>query len=66
LFGGVVLLAAASTGIMFYRTRDNSSKRGIGQVIIGTLALAGVLVTFSCALGASIGLFFYASCLLGY
>jgi hypothetical protein len=62
--GGVFVLSMASFGVMLYRTRDNPSRRGMEPVVVGTLALAGALVTFSCVLGASIGLFFFAVCFL--
>jgi hypothetical protein len=42
--GLVLFLALLSTGIVFWRTRHNPSARGVGRVIVGTLALAGVVV----------------------
>jgi hypothetical protein len=66
LAAGVSVLVLSSTGIMFYRTRGNPGARGIGRVVVGTLALAGGLMAFSCVLGAAVGLFFFAACMMGY
>jgi hypothetical protein len=44
ILGSILFLGLISTGIMFWRTRHNPSARGVGRVIVGTLALAGVVV----------------------
>jgi len=40
----ILFLGLLSTAIMFWRTRHDPSARGIGRVVVGTLALAGVVV----------------------
>jgi len=59
----VLLLSMISTGIMFWRTRDDPSRRGVGRVIVGTLALTGGLFALSCVLGAAFFLFLFIQCL---
>jgi hypothetical protein len=60
----VLLLSMISTGIMFWRTRDDPSRRGVGRVIVGTLALTGGLFALSCVLGAAFFLFLFIQCLV--
>jgi hypothetical protein len=48
-------LGLLTTGIMFWRTRDNPAARNVGRVVVGTLASVGVLVLL--ALAAVIFLF---------
>jgi hypothetical protein len=66
LFGvvlAVLLLSLISTGIMFWRTRDDPSRRGVGRVVVGTLALTGGLFALSCVLGLAFFLFLFIQCL---
>ncbi len=60
----ILLLSMISTGIMFWRTRDDPSRRGVGRVIVGTLALTGGLFAFSCVLGAAFFIFLFIECLV--
>jgi hypothetical protein len=60
---GVLFLALISTGIMFYRTRHDPSQRGVGRIIVGTLALTGGLFGLSCVLGFAVILYFLIECL---
>jgi hypothetical protein len=46
----ILFLGLVSTGIMFWRTREQPSARGIGRAVVGTLALAGVLFLIVLAL----------------
>ena len=59
----VLFLSLLTTGIMFWRTRDNPSERGIGRVILGTLAMTGVLFTLSCGIGLAIIVYLFVACL---
>jgi hypothetical protein len=61
---GVLFLALISTGIMFYRTRQDPSQRGIGRIIVGTLALTGGLFGLSCVLGFAAILFLFIACMV--
>jgi hypothetical protein len=58
-----LFLSLLTTGIMFWRTRDNSSERGIGRVILGTLAMTGVLFALSCGIGLAMIIYFFVACL---
>jgi hypothetical protein len=58
---GLGFLASVSTGIMFLRTQHNPEARGVGRVIVGTLALVGVLTLLVIALIV----FLLAMCLAG-
>jgi hypothetical protein len=60
----VLLLSLISTGIMFWRTRDDPSRRGVGRVIVGTLALTGGLFALSCVLSVVFVLFAFIACLV--
>jgi hypothetical protein len=61
---GVLFLALVSTGIMYYRTRNDPSRRGVGRVVVGTLALTGGLFGLSCVLGVAFVLYFFIACLM--
>jgi len=54
-------LALVSTGIMFLRTQHHPEARGVGRVIVGTLALVGVLTL----LVISLVVFLWSMCLAG-
>jgi hypothetical protein len=62
---GLLFLGLASTVIMFYRTREDPSQRGVGRVLVGTLALTGGLIAFSCLAGMAFFVFAFVTCLLG-
>jgi hypothetical protein len=59
----VLFLTLLTTGIMFWRTRDDPSRRGIGRVILGTLAMTGVLFVLSCGIGMAMIIYFFVACL---
>lgn len=58
-----LFLSLLTTGIMFWRTRENPSERGIGRVILGTLAMTGVLFVLSCGIGLAMIIYFFVVCL---
>jgi hypothetical protein len=60
---GILFLGMITTGIMFWRTRDNPSQRGLGRVLIGTLAMTGGLIVVSCIAGVAVFAFFFIACL---
>jgi hypothetical protein len=60
----VLFLAGIATAIMFYRTRHDPSQRGVGRVVVGTLALTGGLVGLSCVLAVVGFLFLFIACLM--
>jgi hypothetical protein len=60
---GVLFLGLITTGIMFWRTRDNPSERGFGRVVVGTLAMTGGLIALSCSIGLAVIVFFFVACL---
>jgi len=62
---GVPFLGLITTGIMFYRTRYDPSQRGIGRVVVGTLAMIGGLLVISCLFGLVVIAFFFVACLSG-
>jgi phage FluMu protein Com len=64
IFVGVLFLAIISTGIMFWRTRNRPEERGIGRVIVGTLALTGGLFGAGCVLSVATFVFFFVACLV--
>jgi hypothetical protein len=67
LFGtalGVLFLGLITTGIMFWRTRDDPSQRGIGRVILGTLAITGGLIAVFCVAGFALFAFLFIACLV--
>jgi hypothetical protein len=59
----VLFLGLITTGIMFWRTRDNPSQRGIGRVVLGTLAMTGALFVISCGIGFAVIVFLFVACL---
>jgi hypothetical protein len=59
----VLFLGLLTTGIMFWRTRDNPSQRGFGRVVVGTLAMTGGLIAISCSIGLAVIVFFFVACL---
>lgn len=61
---GVLFLAMISTGIMFWRTRHRPEERGVGRVIVGTLALTGGLFGLGCVLSVATFVFFFVACLV--
>jgi hypothetical protein len=60
---GILFLGMITTGIMFWRTRDDPSQRGLGRVLIGTLAMTGGLIAVSCVAGVAVFAFFFIACL---
>jgi LSD1 subclass zinc finger protein len=60
----VMVLAAISTGIMYARTRQDPSQRGVGRVVKGTLALAGGLMAGACVITAVVWAFLFVACLV--
>lgn len=68
LFGGVLILLLAglvSTGIMFFRTRHNPTKRTFGRVVVGTLSLIGMVIAGGCTLVTAFLVFAFIACLSG-
>ena len=61
---GLFFLFMISTGIMFWRTRNRPEERGIGRVIVGTLALTGGLFGLGCVLSVATFVFFFVACLV--
>jgi hypothetical protein len=61
LLVGLGFLALVSTAIMFLRTQHHPEARGIGRVVVGTLALVGVSVLLVIALIV----FLLAMCMAG-
>jgi hypothetical protein len=61
---GILFLGLITTGIMFWRTRDNPSQRGLGRVILGTLAMTGGLIMVSCVTGFAVFAFLFIACLV--
>jgi hypothetical protein len=59
----VLFLSLLTTGIMFYRTRDNPSERDIGRVVLGTLAMTGGLFIVSCGVGLAVIVYLFVACL---
>jgi hypothetical protein len=69
LLAGVLIwllfLALVSTGIMFWRTRENPRARGFGRVALGTLQLMGALMAGWLILILATFIFFFAVCFGG-
>jgi hypothetical protein len=61
----LLLLGLISTGIMFWRTRDNPSGRGFGRVVLGTFTLVGILIASGCSLTLALGVFMFVVCMAG-
>jgi hypothetical protein len=61
LLVGLGFLALVSTTIMFLRTQHHPEARGVGRVIVGTLAMVGVLTLLIVALIV----FLLAMCIAG-
>jgi hypothetical protein len=58
----VLFMFLLATAIMFYRTREDPSRRGLERVVLGTLALTGGLVVLLCVLVGAFVLFLFVLC----
>jgi hypothetical protein len=63
--GGLLLAVLISTGFMFWRTRHTPAQRGVGRVVVGTLAVIGTAMAGGCALTAAVFVFLLVVCLAG-
>ncbi len=61
----LLFLGFFSTLLMFARTRDNPSARGIGRVVLGTLTLVGIVIASGCSLVLAAGIFVFVVCMAG-
>ena len=61
----VAFFALLSTGIVFWRTRENPAARGVGRIVLGTLALAGVVTLAIFVLCVALVIFLLAVCFSG-
>ncbi len=61
----VAFIALVTTGIMYWRTRENPAARGVGRVILGTLAISGGLFLLMIVLGFAAIVFFLVACFTG-
>jgi hypothetical protein len=57
-----LFLALLSTAIMFYRTRHEPSKRGIGRVLASTLMMIGILMTVGCSVALAMVITIFVVC----
>jgi len=64
-FVALLFLGLVSTGIMFWRTRNNPSARGFGRVILGTFTLIGICIVSGCSLMAALFVFAFVVCMAG-
>jgi hypothetical protein len=60
---GLLFLGLISTGIVFWRSRDNPGQVGFARVIVGTLALMGGLLILSCLTGLAVFIYWFVVCL---
>jgi len=67
VFGIVALLflGLISTGIMFWRTRNNPRERGFGRVVLGTFTLIGIGLATGCSLALAVVVFAFVVCMAG-
>jgi Double zinc ribbon len=68
LLTGVVTLwcvGLVSAGVMFYRTRHDTSQRSLWRVLVDAVTLVGACVAVSVALIVAIFVFFWVSCMVG-
>ncbi len=68
VIGGVVILLLVTlinTAVMFYRTRHDPSKRGVGRVVLGTLATIGAVGAIGCSATLAVVIFAFIACFGG-
>lgn len=61
----LAFLVLLSTGLVLWRTRENPAARGVGRVILGTLALAGAVFGVAFVLVVAVIIFLFIVCSLG-